>query len=87
MSEEALQIAEERRKVKSKGKGERIMQLNVELQRIPRRAKKAFFNEQCKETGESNRREKIRDFFKKTGGIKGIFHAKMGTIKEKTVKT
>ena len=59
MSEEALQIAEERRKVKSKGKGERIMQINVELQRIPRRAKKAFFNEQCKEIGKATKGKRL----------------------------
>ena len=46
------------------------MQLNVELQRIASRAKKAFFNEQCKETEEINRTGKTRDLFKKTGDIK-----------------
>ena len=73
--------------MKSKGERERYMQLNVELQRIASRAKKAFFNEQCTEIGESNRRGKISDFFEKTGDIKGTFHAKMGTIKDKTIKT
>ena len=48
MSEEALQIAEERREVKGKGERERYTQLNAEFQRIARREKKAFFNEQCK---------------------------------------
>ena len=49
MSEEAFQIAEERRDVKGKGIKERSIQLNAEIQRIPRRDKKAFLNEQCKE--------------------------------------
>ena len=80
MIEEVLQIAEERREGKSKGERERYMQLNVELQRIAIRAKKAFFNEQCKEIRESNRRGKIRDLFKKTGDIKGTFPAKMGML-------
>ena len=66
LSEEALQIAEERREVKSKGERERYMQLNVELQRIASRAKKAFFNEQCKEMEENNRRGKTRVFLNKT---------------------
>ena len=77
MSEEALQIAEERREGKSKGERERYMQLNVELQRIAIRAKKAFFNEQCKEVEENNRMGKTRDLFKKTEDIKGIFYAWM----------
>ena len=51
MSEETLQIVEERREVKSKGERERYTQLNAEFQRIARRDKKAFFNEQCQETG------------------------------------
>ena len=50
MSEEALHIVEERKEAKSKGERERYSQLNVELQRIARRDKKAFSNEQCKET-------------------------------------
>ena len=49
LSEEVLQIAEERREVKGKGERERYSQLNAEYQRIARRDKKAFFNEQCKE--------------------------------------
>ena len=50
LSEEALHIVEERKEAKSKGERERYSQLNVELQRIARRDKKAFSNEQCKET-------------------------------------
>ena len=65
-----------------KGKGERYTQLNVEFQRITRRDK-AFFNEQCKEIEENNRIGKTRDIFTKTGVIKGIFHARMGMIKDR----
>ena len=81
-SEEASQIAEERRKVKSKGQRERYAQLNVEFQRIPRTVKKAFLSEQCKER-EENRLGNTRDLFKKTGDTKGTFHAKMGSIKDR----
>ena len=52
LSEEALQIAEERREVKAKGQRERYTQLNAEFQRIARRDKKAFLNKQCKEVEE-----------------------------------
>ena len=61
LSEEALQIAEERREAKSKGERERYSQLNSESQRIARRDKKAFLNEQCKEVEENNRMRKTRD--------------------------
>ena len=63
-------MAEERRKVKSKGESERYIQLNAEFQRIARKDKKAFFNEQCKEIEENNRKRKTRDHFMKTGNIK-----------------
>ena len=76
MSEEALQIAKERREAKSKGKRERYMQLNAKLQRIARRDKMAFLSEQCKEVEENNRMGKARDLFKKIGDTKGICHAK-----------
>ena len=82
LSEEALQIAEERKDVKSKGEREMYNQLNAEFQTIARRDKKAFFNEQYKEIEENNRRGKTRDLFKKIGTIKGTFHPKMGTIKD-----
>ena len=72
--------------MKSKEERERYTQLNVEFQRKARRDKKAFFNEQCKEIEENNRREKTRDLVKKTGNIKGTFHPKMGTIKDKNSK-
>ena len=55
LSEETLQIAEERREVKGKGERERYTQLNAEFQRIARRDKKAFLNEQCKEIEENDR--------------------------------
>ena len=60
LSEEALQIAVKRREAKSKGeKKERYTHLNAEFQRIARRDKKAFLNDQCKETDESNRMAKV----------------------------
>ena len=74
LSEEASQIAEERKEVKSRGERERYTQLNVEFQRITRRDKKAFLREQCKDIEENNRMEKTRDLFKKTGDTKGRFH-------------
>ena len=60
MSEEALQIAEERREAKSKGERERYIQLNAEFQRIARREEKSFLNEQCKEQEENNRMKKSK---------------------------
>ena len=83
LSEEALQIAEERREAKGKKERERYFQLNAEFQKIARRDKKAFLHEQCKETEGNNRMGKTRDFFKKTGDTKGTFHIKMGTIKDR----
>ena len=55
------------------------------MQRIARRDKKVFLNEQCK-VEENNRTGKTRDLFKKTGYIKGTFHARMGTIKDRNSK-
>ena len=69
--------------MKSKGERKRYTQLNTEFQRIARRDKKAFFNEQCKEIKESNRRGKTRDLVKKIGNIKGTFFPKMGTVKDR----
>ena len=57
--------------------------MNAEFQRIARRNKKAFFSDQCKEIEENNRMGKTRDFFKKIRDMKGTYHAKMGTIKER----
>ena len=83
MSEETLQIAEERREAKGKGEKERYTHLNAEFQRIARREKKAFLSDQCKEIEENNRIVKTTDLFKKIRNTKGIFHAKMGSIKDK----
>ena len=83
LSGEALQIAVKRREVKTKGEKERYKHLNAEFQRIARRDKKAFLSNQCKEIEENNRMGKTRDFFKKIRDTKGIFHAKMGSIKDR----
>ena len=84
LSEEALQIAEKRREDKGKGEKERYIHLNAQFQRIARRDMKAFLGDQCKEIEENNRMEKTRDLFKKIRDTKGIFHAKMGTIKDRS---
>ena len=81
--EEALQIAEKRRKVKEKREKEKYTFLNAEFQRIARRDKKAFLSDQCKEIEGNNRMGKTRDFFKKIRDTKEIFHAKMGSIKDR----
>ena len=83
LSEEALQIAVKRREVKSKGEKERYTHLNAELQRLPRRDKEAFLTNQYKEIEENNRMRKTRDLFKKIRDTKGIFHAKMSSIKDR----
>ena len=83
LSEEALQIGEKRREVKSKGEKERSTHLNAEFQRIARRDKRAFLSDQCKEIEENNRMGKTRDLFKKIRGTKGIFYEKLGTIKDR----
>ena len=82
LSGEALQIAVKRREAKSKGEKERYTHLNAEFQRIARRDKKAFLSDQCKET-EEDRMEKTRDHFKKIRDTMGLFHAKMGLIKDR----
>ena len=79
LSEEPLQIAEKRREVKGKGEKERHTQLNEKFQRIERRA---FLSDQCKEIEENNRMGKTSNLFKKIRDTKGIFHAKMGSIKD-----
>ena len=81
MFEDALQVAGKRRKVKGKGEKERYTHLNAEFQRIARRDKKAFLNDQCKEIEENKRMGKIRDL-KKIRDTKGTFHVKMGSIKD-----
>ena len=83
LSEEVLQIAVKRREVKSKGEKERYTHLNAEFQRITRRDKKAFLSDQCKEIEENNRMDKTKDLFKNIRDIKGTFHGKMGSIKDR----
>ena len=80
------QILGKRGEAKDKGERERYTELNAEFQRISRRDKKAFLSEQCKGIEESDRMGKTRDLSKKTGDIKGTFHAKMGTIKDRNSK-
>ena len=81
LSEEAFQIAEKRREVKGKGEKESYTHLKAEFQRIARREKKAFLNEQCKKKKKrkNNRMGKSRDLFKKIRDTKGTFHVKIGT--------
>ena len=83
LSREALQIALERTEAKSKGEKERYKNLNAEFQRIARRDMKAILSDQCKEIEENNRMGKTRDLFKKIRDTKGIFHPKMGSIKDR----
>jgi len=83
LSEEALQIAVKRREAKSKGEKEIYTHLNAEFHRIARRDKKAFLSDQCKETEENNTMGKTRDLFKEIRDTKGIFHAKMGSTKDR----
>ena len=83
LSGEALQLVVKRREAKSTGEKERYTHLNAEFQRIARRDKKAFLSDQCKEIEENNRMGKTSDHFKKIRDIKGTFHAKIGTIKDR----
>ena len=80
MSKEALQIAEKIREAKGKGEKGRYTHLNAEFQRIARRDKKAFLS---KEIEGNNRMGKTRHLFKKLRDMKGAFHAKMGSIKDR----
>ena len=82
LSEEALQIAVNRREAKGKGEKKRYTHLNAVFQRIARRDKKAFLSNQCKEIEENNRMENTTDLFKKMRDTKRTFHAKMGSIKD-----
>ena len=86
MCEEALQIAEKGREAEDIEERGKYTQLNAEFQRIARRDKKAFLSAQCKKIEENNRRCKIRDIFKKIGNIKGKFHQKLGTIRDRNGK-
>ena len=87
LSEEALQIAVNRREAKSKGEKERYSHLNAQFQRIARRDKKAFLSDQCKEIEAKNRWGKTRALFKNIRDTKGNFHAKRGTIKDRNCGT
>ena len=86
-SEEALIIAEKKRKVKGKGEKERYIHLNAEFQRIASRDKKAFLSDQYKEIEENNRMGQTRDLFKKIRDTKETFYAKMGTIRTEMIWT
>ena len=83
MPEEALQIAEKRREAKGEGKTERYIHLNAVSKKNKQRDKKDFLRDQCKEIEANNRMGKTRDLFKRIRDTKGIFHAKMGTIKDR----
>ena len=83
LSEEALQIAVNRREAKGKGEKERYTHLNAEFQRLARRDKKDFLSDHCKEIEENNRMGNTRYLFKKIRDTKGTFHAKMGSIKDR----
>ena len=83
-SEEVLQITEKIKETKDKGEKERYTHLNAEFQWIARRDKKAFLNDQWKETEENNRMGKTRDLFKKSRDTKGAFHEKIGTIDDRS---
>ena len=72
-----------RRAAKGKGEKKRYTHLKAEFQRIARRDKKAFLSDQCKEIEENNRMGKCKDLFKKNRDMKGTFHAKMGSIKNR----
>ena len=72
-----------RREAKGKGEKEIYTHLKAEFQRIVRRDKKAILGDQCKEIEESNKMGKARDLFKKIRDTKGIFHAKMGSMKDR----
>ena len=73
--------------MKGKGEKERYTHLNVEFQRLARRDKKAFLSDQCKEIEENRRMGETRDLFKKIRDTKGIFPAKMGSIRTEVVWT
>ena len=73
---------EKKRSEKQRRKG-KIYPFECEFQRIARRDKKAFLSNQCKEIEENNRMGKARDLFKIIRDIKGTFHAKMGSIKDR----
>ena len=83
LPEEALQIVEKSKEGKGKGEKERYTHLNAAFQRIAKRDKKAFLSDQCKEIEENNRMRKTSNIFKTIRDTKGIFHAKMGIMKDR----
>ena len=80
-------MTDERREGKGKGERERYTQLKAEFPRRARRDRKAFLTEQCKEIAENNRMGKTRDLFKIIGNMKRIFHARVGMMEDKIVRT
>ena len=87
LSKVTLQVAEKRREVKGKGEKERYTHLNAEFQRKASRVKKAFLSEQHKEIKENKTMGKTTDLLTKIRDNKGIFHARMGRIKERMTRT
>ena len=83
LPEESLQIAVKRTEAESKGEKQRYTHLNAEFQRVTRKEKKAFLRDQSKEIEEDNRMGILEISSRKLRDIKGTFHAKMGTIKER----
>ena len=83
LSDKALQIAEKRREAKGKQEKERCTHLNEEFQRRASREKKDYLRGQCKKIEDNDRMGKTRDLFKKIRDTNGIFHAKMGSIKDR----
>ena len=83
MSEEALQIAEKKKRCERQGRKGRYTHLNTEFQRTAKRDKKAFLSDQCKAIEENNRMGKTRDLFKKIRDTKRTFYANWGTIKDR----
>ena len=73
----------EKKRSEKQRRKKKYKHLNAELQRIARRDKKAFLSDECKEIEENNRMGKTRDLFEKIRDTKGIFHAKMGSIKDR----
>jgi len=86
LSNEALEIAVKIKEGKSKGEKVRHTHLNAEFRRIARRDKKAVLSDQCKKIEQNNRMGKTRDLFKKIRDTKEIFHAKMGSIKDRNCR-
>ena len=83
LSDEALQIVENKTEAKGKGEKERYTHLNAEFQQKARRGKRAFLSDQHKEIEENNIMGKTRACFKKIRDATGLFHAKMDIIKDR----